>query len=154
MGTGIITAAILLIIGYVVITRLIGLAFRLVVPVVLLMVLAGAGLFTGLMPDRGPDHYAADQYRHDGHHRGFQEDGGRLGDMRLRDIADSVIDTARSILRGTLAFLDRADNPRSPEPMPHADRGPTPRDRADEARSPSYDDPSEWDAPYRPGRVY
>ena len=44
MSTGIIATAIVLIIGYVIVSRLVGLAFRLVVPLVLLVILGGAGI--------------------------------------------------------------------------------------------------------------
>src|SRR5690349_12788114 len=55
VSTGIITTAIVLIVGYVIISRVIGLAFRFVVPLVLVAILAGAGVFSNLMPDRGPE---------------------------------------------------------------------------------------------------
>jgi hypothetical protein len=148
LGTGIITTGILLIVGYVVITRLIGLAFRLVVPVVLLLVLAGAGLFSGLLPDRGH----ADLNQPPGYDRRIAEDSSRLGDLRLRDIADSVVDMTRSILRGTLAFLDSTADPQPPEPLhPYSGRGPMPRDRFGEV---PFDDEPQWDGPSRPRRVY
>jgi hypothetical protein len=58
LSTGIIATAIVLIVGYVIVSRIVGLTFRLVVPLVLLVVLGGAGAFSGLMPERSP----ADQY--------------------------------------------------------------------------------------------
>ena len=45
MSTGIIATAIVLIIGYVIVSRIIGLAFRLVVPLVLLVVWAKPACF-------------------------------------------------------------------------------------------------------------
>lgn len=41
MSTGIIATAIILIIGYLIVSKIVGLAFRLVVPLVLLVVLGG-----------------------------------------------------------------------------------------------------------------
>jgi hypothetical protein len=59
LSIGIIATAIVLIIGYVIVSRLVGLAFRLVVPLVLLIILGGAGVFSGLLPERHPaDSYA------------------------------------------------------------------------------------------------
>lgn len=148
MGTGIVTTAILLIIGYVAVTRLIGLAFRLVVPVILLLVLAGAGLFSGLGPDWSP----AESDRPYDHNRPLPEDGRRLGDVSLRDIAQGAMDAARSLLRGTLALLDRTADPRAPEfERPQAGRAPASRDRFDEE---PFDDGPPWDGAPRPRQVY
>ncbi|MDG2571223.1 hypothetical protein P7L87_27085, partial [Vibrio parahaemolyticus] len=55
MSTGFTATAIVLIIGYVIVSRIIGLAFRLVVPLVLLVILGGAGVFSNLIPERAPD---------------------------------------------------------------------------------------------------
>jgi hypothetical protein len=154
LGTGIIITAILLIVGYVIISRIIGLAFRLVVPLVLIVILAGAGIFSGLMPDHAPDHYTADQDRPDGPDRRFPDDGRHLGDMRLRDIGDTVTHAVRSALRGTLAFLDGLAGR---EPMEHHPRSSEPRrwsrDRFDEV-PPGPDEEPSWDHSSRPGRAY
>jgi hypothetical protein len=108
LSTGIIATAIVLIIGYVIVSRLVGLAFRLVVPLVLLIILGGAGVFSGLMPERPPaDSYAPygqAQHRIDSHVSHF-------GDLRLRDIADMAVDTIRSVLQGSFALLNGVSEP-------------------------------------------
>jgi hypothetical protein len=148
VSTGIVTTALLLIVGYAVVSRLIGLAFRLVVPVVLLVVLAGAGAFSNLMPDRPP----SDPYRPYDRVEGFEESGSRLGDLRLRDLPGIVVDTVRTAMRGTLAFLDGVADREPAEqrpwrPGPHR----TSRDRFDEASPVPHDDPA-WSEPPRPWR--
>jgi len=149
---GIITAAILLVIGYVVITRAIGLAFRLVVPVVLIVILAGAGVFTDLLPSGRSSSDPADHAQPYGRSGPMPEDGGRLGDIRLGDIADTVFAAAQSLLRSTLAFLDRAADPRASEQAPpYPDSRHRTRNRYDEM--PAYDDPRSW-GPDRSGRTY
>ncbi|WP_134499984.1 hypothetical protein [Microvirga pakistanensis] len=150
---GIITAAILLIIGYVVITKVVGLAFRLVVPVVLIVILAGAGVFTDILPGDLSSPSRADHGQPYDQHRRMPEDEPRLGDLRLRDIADAAVAAAQSVLRGTLALLDRAADPRASEPSPPSSefRRP-PRSRYDE-EMPPYDDSPSWN-PDRPGRTY
>ncbi|MXQ11485.1 hypothetical protein [Microvirga makkahensis] len=146
---GIITAAILLVIGYVVITKVVGLAFRLVVPVVLIAILAGAGIFTDLLPGDRSARYPAD---HDRPHR-MPADGGRWGDIRLGDIADAVIAAAQSFLHGTQSLLDRAAEPRvSEQPPPSSDFRHRPRTRYGE-EMPAYDDPPSWDRG-RSGQAY
>jgi hypothetical protein len=105
LSTGIIATAIVLIIGYVIVSRIVGLAFRLVIPLVLLAILGGAGVFSGLMPERSP----ADPYTSYGQtqHRSDAD----IGDLRLRDIADIAVDTVRSVLQGSLALLNGVSEP-------------------------------------------
>ncbi|WP_114945140.1 hypothetical protein [Microvirga calopogonii] len=106
MSTGIIATAIVLIIGYVVVTRVIGLAFRLVVPLALLAIVGGAGVFSSLIPERAPDvSYGQAQ----------QRVGSGIGDLRLRDIADVAIDAIRSALQGSLALLNGVRGDSEPE---------------------------------------
>lgn len=139
MSAGIVTTAILLIVGYVILSRLIGLAFRLVVPVVLLLVLAGAGVFSNLTPGQSPE----DPYSYS-HNRTLQESESRLADLRLGDLAGIVVDTVRSALRGTLALLDNAtEHGLSQQHPPY--RGPhrEPHDRFGEAPPAAYDEPSQ-----------
>jgi hypothetical protein len=105
LSTGIIATAIVLIIGYVIVSRIVGLAFRLVVPLVLLVILGGAGVFSGLLPERAPaDHYAP-------YGQAEHRPSGEIGDLRLRDIADMAADAVRSVLRGSLAVLNGASEP-------------------------------------------
>jgi hypothetical protein len=60
LSTGISATAVVLIIAYSIVSRIVGLAFRLVVSLVLLVLLGGAGVFSGLMPERSPaDPYAS-----------------------------------------------------------------------------------------------
>ena len=84
-STGIIATAFILIVGYVIVSKIVGLAFRLVVPLVLLVVLGGAGAFSGLMPVSSP----ADQYAPYG--QAQHRPSGDIGDLRLRDIADAAL---------------------------------------------------------------
>jgi hypothetical protein len=109
LSTGIIATAIVLIIGYVIVARIVGFAFRLVVPLVLLVVLGGAGVFSGLTPERSP----ADPYAPYGQAR--HRPSGDIGDLRLRDIADMTMDAVRSVLQGSLALLNGISGP---EPRP------------------------------------
>ncbi len=51
MSTGIVATAIVLIIGYVIVSTIIGLAFRLVVPLALLVFFGGARVVSDLMPE-------------------------------------------------------------------------------------------------------
>jgi hypothetical protein len=105
LSTGIIASAIVLIIGYVIVSRIIGLAFRLVVPLILLAILGGADVFSSLMPERSP----ADQfptYEHNQHRLGAD-----IGDLRLHDIADMAVDAIRSVLQGSLALLNGISEP-------------------------------------------
>jgi hypothetical protein len=104
-STGIIATAFILIVGYVIVSKIVGLAFRLVVPLVLLVVLGGAGAFSGLMPVSSP----ADQYAPYG--QAQHRPSGDIGDLRLRDIADMAVDAVRSVLRGSLAVLNGASEP-------------------------------------------
>jgi len=119
LSTGIIATAIVLIIGYVIMSRIVGLAFRLVVPLVLLVVLGGAGVFSGLTPERSP----ADQYASYG--QAQHHPSGDIGDLRLRDIADMAAHAVRSVLRGSLAVLtsiaepERRREPRWPDEPQH-----------------------------------
>ncbi|WP_201842984.1 hypothetical protein [Microvirga zambiensis] len=105
MSTGIVTTAIVLIIGYVIVSRIVGLAFRLAVPLVLLVILGGAGVLSNLMPVRSPAEVNApyEQARH--------RSGADIGDLRLRDIADIAVDTIRSMLQGSLALLNGIAEP-------------------------------------------
>jgi hypothetical protein len=112
LSTGIIATAIVLIIGYVIVSRIIGLAFRLIVPLVLLVILGGAGVFSGLMPERAP----ADQYAR--YAQAQHRPSGDIGDLRLRDIADMAADAVRSVLQAGLAFLNGVHEP-EPTPEPH-----------------------------------
>jgi hypothetical protein len=113
LSTGIIATAIVLIIGYVIVSRVIGLAFRLVVPLVLLVILGGVGVFSSLIPERAPD----GSYGQAHHHLGSD-----IGDLRLRDITDAAVDTIRSVLQGSLAFLNGVRGDIEPEPRrePHS----------------------------------
>jgi len=99
LSTGVIATAIVLIIGYVIVSRIIGLAFRLVIPLVLLVILGGTGVFSGLMTERSP----ADQYAPYG--QAEHRSSGEIGDLRLRDIADMAADAVRSVLQASLALL-------------------------------------------------
>jgi hypothetical protein len=51
LSTGIIATAVVLIITYIIRPKIVGFALRLVVPLVLLMLLGGAGVFSGLMQE-------------------------------------------------------------------------------------------------------
>jgi hypothetical protein len=105
LSTGIVATAIVLIIGYVIVSRIVGLAFRLVIALVLLLILGGAGIFSGLMPERSPP----DQYTPYGQaqHRPRSD----IGDLRLRDVADMAVDAARSLLQGNLSLLNGVSEP-------------------------------------------
>jgi hypothetical protein len=136
LSTGIIATAIILIIGYVIVSKIVGLAFRLVVPLVLLVVLGGAGAFSGLMPERSP----ADQYAPYGQ---AQHRPGDIGDLRLRDIANMAADAFRSVLQGGLALLNGLSeleprrDPRWPDEPHHSRRGEpygAPQDFTDDPR--------------------
>ena len=105
LSTSIIATAIILIIGYVIASKIVGLAFRLVVPLVLLVVIGGAGAFSSLMPVSSP----ADQYAPYG--QAQHQPSGDIGDLRLRDIAAMAVDAVRSVLRGSLAVLNSASEP-------------------------------------------
>ncbi len=111
MSTGIIATAIVLIISYVIVSRIVGLAFRLVIPLVLLVILGGAGVFSGLMPERSP----ADPYAPYGQ---AQHRPADISDLRLRDITDMAVDAVRSVLRGSLALLNGISEP-EPRREPH-----------------------------------
>jgi hypothetical protein len=100
LSTGIIATAIVLIIGYVIVSRIVGWTFRLVIPLVLLVILGGAGVFSGLMTERSP----ADQYAPYG--QAEHRPSGEIGDLRLRDIADMAADAVRSVLQAGLALLN------------------------------------------------
>jgi hypothetical protein len=105
LSTSVIVTAIVLIIGYIIVSRIVGLAFRLFVPLLLLVVLGGAGVFSGLMPERSP----ADQYSP--YEQAQHRPSGNVGDLRLRDIADMTADAVRSVLRGSLALLNGVSEP-------------------------------------------
>lgn len=154
LGTGIITTALLLIVGYIVITKVIGIAFRLVVPVVLLVILGSAGIFADLLPRSSSGYDNVDRYQSYDQDRRLPEDGSRLGDMRLRDIADAVVDATRSVLRQLAALLDHAADTGRPEQLrQYSDPHPR-RDRFGEGERRSYDDPAAWDSAPRSGRTY
>jgi hypothetical protein len=112
LSTGLIATAIVLIIGYVIVSRIVGWAFRLVIPVVLLLILGGAGVFSGLMPERAP----ADQYAPYG--QAQHRPSGDIGDLRLRDIPDMAADAVRSVLQAGLTLLNGVLEP-EPRPEPH-----------------------------------
>jgi hypothetical protein len=136
LSTSVIVTAIVLIIGYIIVPRIVGLAFRLVVPLVLLVILGGAGAFTDLMPVSSP----ADQYAPYGH---AQHRPGDIGDLRLRDIANMAANAFRSVPQGGLALLNgwsepepRRD-PQWPDEPHHSRRGEpygTPPDFTDDSR--------------------
>jgi hypothetical protein len=105
LSTGIIATLIVLVIGYVLVSRIVGLAFRLVVPLVLLVILGGAGVFSGLMPERFP----ADPYAPYG--QAQHRPDADIGDRRLRDIAGLAIDAVCSVLQGSLALLNGVSEP-------------------------------------------
>jgi hypothetical protein len=111
LSTGIIATAIVLIIGYVIVSRIVGLAFRLVIPLVLLVILGGAGVFSDLMPERSP----ADPYAPYGQ---VQHRPADISDLRLRDVPDMAVDAVRSVLRGSLALLNGISEP-EPRREPH-----------------------------------
>ncbi|MDG2571202.1 hypothetical protein P7L87_26975 [Vibrio parahaemolyticus] len=116
-------------IGYMIVSRIIGMAFRLVVPLVLIALLGGAGAITSLLPDSGP----VDRYGQ----RPSVSDGGGIGDLRLRDVADIAVDAARAMLQGGLALLGGAE-PREAEP-PATIRGrPPARERYAPEHDPGY----------------
>lgn len=125
MSTGIVATAIVRIIGYIIVSRIVGLAFRLVVPLALVVLLGGAGVVSGLMPERS----AADPYASYGEaqHRPAAD----IGDLRLRDITDMAVDGVRSVLRGSLDLLNGLSDPEpgreqrwSEEPEPTRHRRP------------------------------
>lgn len=151
VSAGIITTAALLIIGYLAVTRIVGLAFRFVVPVVLIAILVAAGLFSAGISDRAPGGSIADPYRPYGRDGAY--DGG-LGDVRLGEIPEIVVDAVRSALRGTLALLDGA---RDTEPAGPSSRYPEPRrfqhDRFGED-PPAVDRDGMWESSPRSGRAY
>ena len=117
LSTSIIATAIVLIIGYVIVSRIVGWAFRLVIPLVLLLILGGAGMFSGLMPDRAP----ADQYAPYG--QAQHRPSGEIGDLRLRDVADIAADAVRSVLQAGLALLNGVPEPEPRREPHHARRG-------------------------------
>jgi hypothetical protein len=145
LSTGIVATAIVLIIGYVIVSRIVGLAFRLVVPLVLIVLLGGAGVFSSLMPG----HSAADPYASYGEaqHRPAAD----IGDLRLRDITDMAVDAVRSVLQGSLALLngisdpERGQEPRWPEEPEQTRRG------EPYGPQPGFTDDPRWDEP-RPRR--
>lgn len=123
LSTSIIATAIVLIIGYVIVSRIVGLALRLVIPLVLLVILGGAGVFSHLTLERSP----ADQYAPYG--QAQHRSSGDIGDLRLRDLPDMAVDAVRSVLRGSLALLNSITEPeprrepRWPDEPQHTRRG-------------------------------
>ena len=91
-----------------IVSRIIGFAFRLVVPLVLVALLGGAGTITSLLPDNGP-------VDRDGQRPSVSDSGG-IGDLRLRDVADMAVDAARAVLQGGFALLGGVE-PRETEPL-------------------------------------
>lgn len=75
------------------------------VPLVLLITLGGAGVFSSLMPERRP----ADPYASYG--QAQHRTDANIGDLRLRDIADIAVDTIPSMLQGSLALLNGVSEP-------------------------------------------
>jgi hypothetical protein len=142
LSTGIITTAIVLIVGYVIISRIIGLAFRLIVPLVLIAIPAGTGLFSGFMPDRAPERYPVDQGAPYGQARLPPEaDSGGVGDIRLREVADLAVDAVRLVLQRSLAFLNGVSNAESGmHSRPPADPRNTPRGQPHQVPFDFYDD--------------
>ncbi|MFC1455608.1 hypothetical protein ACETIH_02460 [Microvirga arabica] len=114
MSAGFISTAIILVVGYVILSKVIGLAFRLVIPVVLILVLGGAGALSGLLLDREPERHPADQSVP---YTRAQERPSDIGDLRLRDLADVAVGAARSVLQGMLALLDGTTG-QEPKPEP------------------------------------
>jgi hypothetical protein len=121
LSTGIVATAIVLIIGYIIVSKIVGLAFRLVVPLALVVLLGGAGVVSDLMPERSADSYAP---YGEAQHRPAAD----IGDLRLRDVADMVVDGVRSVLRGSLDLLNGLSDlepgreqrwPEEPEPTRH-----------------------------------
>jgi hypothetical protein len=142
LSIGIITTAILLIVGYVIITRVVGLAFRLLVPLVLIVVLAGAGVFSGLMPDAPERGTPYGQVQHN-----LGDDAGGLGDLRLRDVADMAVSAVREFLLGGLALLNRIADQEPPSQARQLDEDERlPRAQPPESPSDFYDDqrPRDW----------
>jgi hypothetical protein len=117
------------VVGYMIVSKIVGLAFRLVVPLVLIALLGGAGAITSLLPDSGP----ADRYGQ----RPSVSDGGGIGDLRLRDVADMAVDAARAVLQGGLALLGGAE-PREAEPLATVRGRPPARDRYGPEYDPGY----------------
>jgi hypothetical protein len=112
LSTGVIATAIVLIIGCVIVSRILGWAFRLVIPLVLLVILGGASVFSGVMPERAP----AEQYAP--YAQAQHRPSGEIGELRLRDIADMAADAVRSVLQAGLAFLNGVSEP-EPRCEPH-----------------------------------
>jgi hypothetical protein len=105
LDTGIVTTAIILIIGYMIVSRLVGFAFRFALPLALIVLLGGAGVFSGLMPERAQEFDPADRnasYGPSQHHRS----GSDIGDLRLRELADMAVRAVRSVLQGSLALFN------------------------------------------------
>ncbi len=114
LSASFITTAIILVVGYVLLSKVIGFAFRLVIPVVLILVLGGAGALSGLIPDRAPERYPEDQSMP---YTRAQEHPSDIGDLRLRDLTDMAVGAARSVLQGMLSLLDgTAGHGAKPEP--------------------------------------
>ncbi|MBB3020869.1 hypothetical protein FHR70_003957 [Microvirga lupini] len=141
MSTGIVATVIVLIIGYVIVSRIVGLAFRVVVPLAVLVLLGGAGVVSGLMPERS----VAEPYAPYGEaqHRPSAD----IGDLRLHDIADMAVDAVRSVLRGSLALLNGISEPeperepRWPEEPQHTRRGEPYGPQSDFTGDPRRDEP-------------
>jgi hypothetical protein len=119
------------------------------------VILAGAGVFTDLLPRNGQNHHSADSYHPYDQDRPALEDVSRLGNASLRDIADTAVDAVRSILRSTLALIDRSADPDPLAQLPSysAPRDPS-RNRFGGDQRPSYDDPPSGDSEPRPWREY
>jgi hypothetical protein len=118
LSTGIVATAIVLIIGYIIVSRIVGLAFRLVVPLALVVLLGGAGVVSGLMPERS----AADPYAPYGEAQHRPTAG--IGDLRLRDVVAMAVDVVMSVLQESLGLLNGLSDPEPEEPEPTRHRGP------------------------------
>lgn len=137
MSTGIITTAILLIIGYVVVTKVIGLALRVAVPLILILALGSAGALSSLMPDRDLERHPVDTplpYERTQHLH-----ANDIGDLSLRDIVGMVVDGARPALQGALTLLDSLSEP-EPGRSPSRDDRPARPEQEDTHPAPSYFD--------------
>lgn len=149
LGTGIITTVVLLVIGYTIVSRVLGFAFRLAVPLILIVFVAGTGVISDLIPEHAPDPYVDARDIPDGavQHRARND----IGDLRLRDLADVAMQAARTVLQGALAMLNGISEPerdfkhyRSPEPR-HSRPGDDQEPPLDEGRDwRRVDPPDRW----------
>jgi hypothetical protein len=80
-----------MILGYVILSKVIRPAFRLVIPVILILVLGSAGALSSVRPDHAPERYPVNQSMP---HDQVQHRSGNIGDLRLCDFADVAVDAA------------------------------------------------------------